>query len=145
MTNNYNNYSANQREKKLRALNKLKAEGRDPTPEGLCMLCCDPKASLQLHSEDYSEPFRWQPPHCYALCSCHWYLHQRFSKPEMWAEFILHVKRGGYASEFTSYQVRKEREAYREAKSLGERYQWKLIPGREPRSGWWEKLSTKRN
>ena len=140
MTNDYNGFTGRQRDRKLRALHRPHAEGTYPGTGRPCDLCGDPDAVTAPHSEDYSEPFKWEPPHTFALCNrCHLHIHKRFNRPESWAEFVEHVKRGGYAREFPD--VMKERKAYRKTMAQGESYHWKLIPGRKSRSGWWEKLN----
>jgi len=108
--NSYNNYSPEQRNKKLRTLNKLLKQGVIPKAHGKCMLCNDPDSLVEYHDEDYSEPFKWEPPAMFTLCRhCHRYkLHKRFNNPNMWKAFIAHVRRGGYASDLKDKSIKKE-------------------------------------
>jgi len=142
VTNDYNGFTGRQRDRKLRALHRLHAEGIYPGTGRPCDLCNDPDAATAPHSEDYSEPYQWEPPAVYAVCgSCHRWLHQRFRRPVDWEAFKHHVARGGYALEFAKGPVLKERKA---ARAEGESYQWKPIPGRNTvqlnATVWWEKL-----
>ena len=71
-----------------------------PYYNGPCHFCGDPDASVEPHSEDYSEPYQWEKPAEYAVCNtCHSRLHKRFKNPSAWAAYKLHAKRGGYGSD----------------------------------------------
>src|SRR5688572_15533070 len=106
----YNGYSDKERSAKGRARGKLLASGAVPKSRGACMLCGDPEASLELHSEDYAKPYLWEPPAAYELCRhCHRNkLHKRFQSPSMWKAFLAHVRRGGYARDLKDWKVRAE-------------------------------------
>lgn len=64
----YNGYSDAERARKGAAGKKGRADGTLETYRGPCMLCGDPSAKVEPHSEDYSEPYRWTPPAVYWLC-----------------------------------------------------------------------------
>jgi hypothetical protein len=140
----YNGWTPKERQTLQDALNRLHAQGLHPGTEGPCQLCGDADIRVKPHSEDYSAPYSFKAPAMYAICgSCHWHLHARFNDPERWAEFLHHVKRGGYGQEFSTPKVMKERKACRKAKLNGWIYKWHLTPGRVIRRGghWWLKLS----
>ena len=102
--NYYNGYSPEERERKLRASHRLWPAWRGhPCSRPPCHLCGDPQAIVQPHSEDYSEPYEWEPPFTYALCRpCHSRIHKRFSDPPSWLAYKLHLRRGGYGSDLKS-------------------------------------------
>ncbi|MFZ1744140.1 MAG: hypothetical protein WAT93_14910, partial [Pontixanthobacter sp.] len=99
----YNGYPWKQRAGILRAYHRGDA-GPDFTLDGKpCGLCGDPdRAPNEWHSEDYSEPYSFEPPQSYPVCkSCHSRLHKRFQRPsEEWDLFCRHVEAGGYGREF---------------------------------------------
>src|SRR5258705_7600014 len=97
----YNGYTEKERRAKGRARKLLLRTGTIPDHPSDCMLCGDPVAPVEGHSEDYSQPYRWQPPELYWLCiHCHRdKLHKRFSNPNLWIAYLAHVRRGGYARE----------------------------------------------
>jgi len=140
----YNGYTAKERQEKFDEL-KRRREGGIATEEGQpCMMCGDPDAPVEQHSEDYSKPYRWVPPAEYALCrSCHYWIHQRFGKPLVWQAYKAHMRRGGYGREFTSNEVKRERKAFEVAQASGEDYIWQGLPDRAARTGmdWWEHLT----
>ena len=99
----YNGYSWQQRAKIIPA-HKRATGRRDPFPNEPCAMCGDPnRAANEWHSEDYSEPFSFNPPQSYPLCKpCHGRLHKRFNAAlGEWALFCLHLDAGGYGREFT--------------------------------------------
>lgn len=105
----YNGYSPRERSAKGRARGRLVKAGT--LSEGTaCMLCGDSGAKRELHSEDYSTPYLWEPPAAYELCvACHRQkLHKRFAKPHAWKAFVAHVRRGGYASDLADPTIRAE-------------------------------------
>ena len=95
----YNGYSPQEREIKFRVLKRLIDRGELPSASGPCMLCGDPDVPVEYHSEDYGEPFLWEPPAMRSLCRhCHRdKLHKRFSRHSAWEAYLMHVRRGGYA------------------------------------------------
>lgn len=101
----YNGYPWKQRAGILRAYHRGDA-GPDFTLDGKpCGLCGDPnRAPNEWHSEDYSEPYSFEPPQSYPVCkSCHSRLHKRFQRPpEEWELFCRHVEAGGYGREFVA-------------------------------------------
>ncbi|MEE4349566.1 MAG: hypothetical protein V2J26_05000 [Pacificimonas sp.] len=70
-----------------------------------CLMCGDPdRAPGEWHSEDYSEPFSYEPPASMPMCKpCHMRLHKRFNAPEgEWSLFCRHLEAGGYGREFVA-------------------------------------------
>lgn len=119
----YNGYSPAERRAKLQALKRLAAIGEVPPPSGPCHLCSDAGVVVEYHSEDYAAPFLWTPPAAYVLCQhCHRQkLHKRFAKPDLWAAFLAHVRRGGYASDLKKPEVKREVERAQAAIRKGEK------------------------
>lgn len=143
--NYYNGYSPEERDRKLRASHRLwPARCGHPCSQPPCHLCGDPQAVVRPHSEDYSEPYHWEPPFTYALCRpCHSRIHKRFSDPTSWLAYKLHLRRGGYGSDLKTPQT--SREVTRLAKALLAGRPFPVSRIREhPRTGteWWEFLST---
>jgi hypothetical protein len=144
--NSYNGYTGREREAKLRALHRLELEGTAPTSSAQCMLCGDSDTAVILmpHSEDYSQPFLWTAPAMYWLCRhCHLAkLHMRFLRPNAWRAFLLHVRRGGFASDLKVPAIRRE---FRGAmKEFGEGKSPTLSVVREREfdgQPWWEQLT----
>lgn len=140
----YNGYTSKERDKKYQEYKRLRGLGLTPPEVGPCQLCGDPTVPVEAHSEDYSLPYEFGPPAEYMICgSCHYWLHARFGKPAAWMQFKSHLSRGGYAREFSSPAVSRERAAALSAVDNGTTYQWHAIEGRIPRptGSWWEHLS----
>lgn len=118
----YNGYSPIERDNKFKVLKKLIAAGTLPPASGPCALCSDPDIPVEYHSEDYGEPYLWEPPAMYCLCrSCHRYkLHQRFWQHSLWLSFIAHVRRGGYSRDLKQADIKQEVETYRHAIEQGQ-------------------------
>src|SRR5437016_2312493 len=96
----YNGYTPQEREKKLRAMHKVFPGRSHPYYSGPCDMCGDVNAKVAPHTEDYSEPYRWERPAEFALCAtCHGRLHKRFKNPLAWEAYKRHVKRGGWGSD----------------------------------------------
>ena len=143
--NPYNGYSGREREAKLRALHVRRKQGLPVMDVGPCAICGDPSALVEPHSEDYSQPFRWDRPAEYPLCrTCHRdRLHKRFARPDMWEAHKAHVRRGGYSSDLKDPLVAAELQAYRAAFVRGERIVLRqLRPRASTADEWWERLST---
>ena len=132
----YNGYSPDERN----------AMGRAPFPPSArqppCAMCGDPNPKkMQTHAEDYSIPFRWEPPAAYPVCTgCHSRLHSRFRAPQHWQSFLVFLRKGWYTREVPSEELKKHA-------ATGEAYQWRVLPHDRPdRSGphawWWEALVT---
>jgi hypothetical protein len=142
----YNGFSPQQRAANGRAMRRALDNGALKAPTGPCALCGDPNASLEYHSEDYSKPYRWDPPAAYALCRhCHRNkLHKRFARPEMWKAFKAHVRRGGYASDLRVPEIKREfDDCVRECRRGIEIELCPLRPySHVIGSEWWEKLAT---
>jgi hypothetical protein len=107
-------------------------------------MCGDPdRPSGEWHSEDYSEPFSFQPPQSYPLCRpCHARLHKRFNAaPGEWELFCLHLEAGGYGSEFVQMRTLPERRALCERIASGHKVELPVIRARSPRPYWWQSLT----
>ena len=115
MRNSYNGYSPKERGRHLKASKRLITAGELKPATGPCDICSDPDAPVEYHCEDYATPYRWSPPAAYTLClHCHRdKLHKRFQRPELWAAFLAHVRRGGYARDLNNPFIRIEFEYYR--------------------------------
>ena len=107
--NSYNGYTSQERSKKLAALHRRYPNNTHPYYQPPCHLCGDPSAKVQPHSEDYSEPFRWERPAIYAVCShCHSRLHSRFKAPASWLAYKVHLRRGGFGSDLKTPNISRE-------------------------------------
>jgi hypothetical protein len=140
----YNGYSGRERDRKYQEYKRLRALGLSVPAVPPCQLCGDPESPVEPHSEDYSMPYLWAPPAEYMICrSCHGWIHKRFNRPDDWRDFQAHVRRGGYAREFSTPTVRKEREAAIAARLLGHELTWSGLSDRPHRAGldWWEQLT----
>jgi hypothetical protein len=131
----YNGYKPSERSAMGRAL--YPASSRQPP----CSMCGDPSpAKMQTHSEDYSKPYRWDPPASYPICStCHSRLHSRFKSPARWNSYLLFLRRGWFAREVSSKDLQRQAE-------LGGAYPWRHLdhpsPTRVgPMAWWWESLT----
>jgi len=142
--NFYNGYTPQERNKKLAALHRLYPNYSHPYYQPPCHICGDPAAKVQPHGEDYAEPFRWERPAIYAVCSpCHTRLHGRFRSPASWLAYKAHLRRGGFGSDLKVPKI--SRELTRLAKSLEVGQPFSLSPLRQPHfsgSVWWEFLTT---
>lgn len=108
------------------------------------MLCSDPDTAVEPHSEDYSIPYRYEPPAMYWLCRhCHRdKLHKRFARPELWDAFLAHVRRGGYARDLiVDAEVRSEFARFRAARAQGESVELRQLRSRSVTDAWWDRLS----
>jgi len=139
----YNGYSWQQRARIMPAFRKL--TGRTAPFEGEpCAMCGNPDRPLnEWHSEDYSEPFSYQPPASYPLCKpCHGRLHKRFNAPPgEWELFCLHLEAGGYGSEFTQLRGLSERRVLSEQIASGYKIELPVVRARSPGSYWWRALT----
>ncbi|TRD10418.1 hypothetical protein FGU71_00040 [Erythrobacter insulae] len=140
----YNGYSWKQRDLILKAYHRGEA-GPDFTLEGKpCGLCRDPdRAPGEWHSEDYSQPFRFEPPQTSPICkSCHLRLHKRFNQPpEEWELFCRHVDAGGYGRDFVATYPLARRRALMHKIANGEAVEVPLIRERELGDRWWRNLT----
>lgn len=126
----YNGYSPEERSEKFHAFPESKKQGLVPPRAKACMICNDPGVPLDLHSEDYSKPYLYDPPAVYALCkSCHRSrLHTRFRSPQAWEAFLAHVRRGGYARDLRENpEVAAEMKAFSAAQKKGEALELKQL------------------
>jgi hypothetical protein len=136
----YNGYSPNERN----------AMGRQVVPpiakKPPCAMCGDPSPpKMQTHAEDYSTPYRWLPPATYPLClrchsRLHSRLHSRFDALPRWKSFLEFLRRGWYAQEVPSEELRRQMR-------LGDAYPWRELPHDppvriDPNAWWWESLTT---
>ncbi len=141
----YNGYPWPERWAKHLERERLKAAGTLAQRPGPCSICADPDAAVEPHGEDYSQPYRWNPPAEYMLCrTCHRNkLHKRFSNPIDWLTHLAHVRRGGYSSDLKVPAIQGELKSFRIALRRGER---RILPAlRTVRAfatvEWWESLS----
>lgn len=120
--NPYNGFTPQQRDKKFKKLKELIASGVFPPASGRCELCSDPGSPVEYHDEDYGEPYVWTQPALFRLClHCHRVkLHQRFARPLVWATFVAHVRRGGYASDLKNPEIKRELQNFRRMNESGQ-------------------------
>jgi hypothetical protein len=107
-------------------------------------MCGDPdRAPGEWHSEDYSEPFSFEPPASYPLCRpCHTRLHKRFNaEPGEWELFCLYLQAGGYGSEFVKLLTVAERRARSQRLASGSSVTLPEIRARAPGPYWWRSLT----
>ncbi|RWL85673.1 MAG: hypothetical protein EOR67_21630 [Mesorhizobium sp.] len=107
-------------------------------------MCDDPdRPQGEWHSEDYSEPFSFEPPQSYPLCKpCHARLHKRFNAmPGEWDLFCLHLEAGGYGSEFVQVRGLAERRALSERIASGCKVELPVTRARSPGPYWWRSLT----
>lgn len=142
----YNGYSDKERTASIAPMNRALRNGEVPPATNGCMLCGDRDARLELHSQDYSKPYRWSPPAAYWLCRhCHRNkLHKRFASPDQWIAFLAHVRRGGYAADLKDPGIKKQLDDFRAAMRAGETPPTlpilraeRILAERE----WWEQLT----
>jgi len=141
----YNGYSEKERNGKGRERARLLREGIIPARPADCMLCGDPNVPVEGHSEDYSVPYRWEPPALYWLCvHCHRHkLHRRFLSPESWEAHLAHVRRGGYARELKDRAIADEIAAFKRARKAGNTMTLRTLRARKGLGDieWWDKLT----
>lgn len=139
----YNGYSWKQRNRIIPAL--IRATGRrDPFEGAPCAICGDPnRAPAEWHSEDYSEPFSFQPPQSYPVCKpCHGRLHKRFNAaPGEWELFCRHLEAGGYGAEFVKLHSVTRRQELCKLLVAGKSVGLEVIRDRPPRDEWWRELT----
>jgi hypothetical protein len=139
----YNGYTPQERAKKLRASYKVYPKRTHPLYRGPCQMCDNPETAVEPHTEDYSEPYRWENPAEYAVCkTCHSRLHKRFKSPFAWEAYKRHVRRGGYGADLKVSRIGSE--VSKLAKALEARSPFPLAPMRQKvltGSEWWEQLS----
>jgi hypothetical protein len=144
MSNPYNGYSWQQRSRI--APHYRKATGKaSPFGNGEpCAMCGDPdRPPHEWHSEDYSEPFSYQPPASYPLCKpCHSRLHKRFNADMgEWELFCLHLEAGGYGSEFSKMRTVEERRDLARQITSGAPINLPRIRDKEAGPWWWRALT----
>jgi hypothetical protein len=141
--NYYNGYSPKERNKKLAALHKLYPNYSHPYYQPPCHLCSDPNAEVEPHSEDYTEPFLWERPAVYAVCTrCHRRLHSRFKSPMAWSAYKEHLRRGGYGSDLENPKVAREVSQLAKAIALGQPFSLEVLRNSvHSGSEWWEHLT----
>lgn len=142
----YNGYSDKERTASIAPTHRAIRNRDVPMAPNGCMLCGDPTARLELHSEDYSTPYRWSPPAAYWLCRhCHRNkLHKRFARPDLWIAFLAHVRRDGYAADLKDPAIKKQPDDFRSALSAGN--EAPTLPvlrtgKRFAEREWWEQLT----
>jgi hypothetical protein len=143
VTGSYNGYTGRQRDKIVTAYRKL--TGKHAPFEGEpCGMCGDPERPHQgWHSEDYSEPFVFEPPASYPICEpCHKRLHRRFnSLPGEWELFCRHLEAGGYGKEFVELRSVAERRILCDRIAAGAHLSLPRIRNSEPGPYWWRALT----
>lgn len=150
----YNGYSWAERMRKYEEMGRRLVRGDLSPPSGPCRLCGDPgddrgAVHFEYHDEDYGTEYTWSEPAAYVLCRhCHLQrVHMRFTQPIAWQAFLAHVRRGGYARDLQSAEIRVELEVYRRALHRGETPS-ALKPLRpylpDPGKEWFAKLSLDR-
>ena len=136
--NYYNGYSGSERDAKLKAQHARVSRGCPSHPQGPCAICGDRQVELEAHDEDYSQPYKWEPPAQYAVCHrCHMRLHNRFRNPEVWEAHKEHVRQGGRANEDAKFNVVRNAIRGRDFSTLA-----LSSPTRVMGHLWWEALST---
>lgn len=110
MGNWYNGFSPNERDKKFKEYKLRLKNGTISPPTGPCALCGDPDVPVEHHSEDYGQPYIWEPPGLFELCRhCHRHkLHKRFADVALWHAYLTHVRRGGYARDLKDKSIMEE-------------------------------------
>jgi hypothetical protein len=139
----YNGYKGRERDRKAGARRRRRAEGLPAHPRGPCAICGDPTVTLEAHAEDYSLPYRWEPPAEYALCrTCHKNkLHKRFSNPSDWEAWKAHIRRGGRSSDLAKPHIAAELRAYKAALKKGTPFALRqLRPPVMTGFEWWERV-----
>lgn len=107
-------------------------------------MCGDPeRKDGEWHSEDYSEPYSFQPPQSYPVCTtCHSRLHKRFAAtPHEWELFCRHLEVGGYGREFVATYTREERQRLCHQLESGQDVSLVVIRPKEPGPHWWRTLT----
>lgn len=140
----YNGFSPEDRGRMVGETRRKSASGELPPLSGPCALCGEEQGKFQYHSEDYTEPWSWEPPATYVTCkSCHSRLHKRFDDPMGWEAFKAHIRRGGTSTELQDPAHRAEVLAVREAVRKGQPVpHLQVLRSREiPPDIWWEHLS----
>ena len=144
----YNGYTEEERRAKGRERARLIQAGVLSTHPADCMLCGDPEVPVEGHSEDYSTPYRWEPPALYWLCvHCHRHkLHRRFLNPKSWRVYLAHIRRGGYARDLRDPVVANELAAFRRAMNQGKPAGLRVLRERKGLRDveWWDTLTMDR-
>jgi hypothetical protein len=132
----YNGFSPTERARR----GSKKARSTAPTYilQAPCSMCGDPKpAKMFSHAEDYSTPYKWDPPYSYPLCDpCHKRLHRRFLAPGRWVSYLAFLRRGYFGREVTGDDVK----SY---ELNGESFSWPRLthaPRKLSSTPWWESL-----
>ena len=140
--NHYNGYTPAERSRKLRASYKVFPNRSHPCYHKPCAICSDTATPVEPHTEDYSEPYRWEPPAEYPVCkTCHGRLHKRFNDPSGWAAYKLHLKRGGHGSDLKTPRMRDDVKRIALALARGES---PALPTLRPPMAtdlWWDSLT----
>ena len=108
------------------------------------MMCGDPGSKVAPHSEDYSEPYQFEPPFEYAVCTrCHARIHRRFAAPSAWFAYKMHLRRGGYGADLKIPVTARELANLAAAIEADKPFDLPPMPRVKSRTGseWWEKLA----
>ena len=141
----YNGYPWKERLGILDEFKRKKREGGFQFESRPCDMCGDTECPPDSwHSEDYSEPYRFDPPATYLVCRvCHLRIHKRFSEPrENWLLYLAHLRSGGWGREFTKLNSLDQRRTWAHDLSTGRgvaipMIRQKSLTGLE----WWEQLT----
>lgn len=141
----YNGYSWKLREKIIPVSKHHRAAEGYQAPSRECDMCGDPECPPDSwHSEDYSEPYLFEPPATYLLCNvCHLRIHKRFNEPaENWHLYLEHLRVGGFGREFTSVHSLPARRKYASALKDQQPIHLPEIRSRAASDErWWEQLT----
>ncbi|MBI3374983.1 MAG: hypothetical protein HY017_24945 [Betaproteobacteria bacterium] len=141
----YNGYPWKIRQAIIAPFNRARLEGGIQFSPRPCDMCGDPECPPDSwHSEDYSQPYLFDPPANYMICRvCHSRIHKRFHEPpENWLLYLAHLRGGGYGREFTKLYSLSERRTWAHELSAGRSVPLPMIRKRSPTgSGWWEHLT----
>jgi len=91
--NPYNGFDPAQRYRALGFVRRQRAKGLLPVPT-LCMACGQTEGHVELHSEDYSEPFAANIGAFHLCYRCHMLVHCRIKNPQAFEHYRDLVARG---------------------------------------------------
>ena len=144
MGNPYNGYRWQERGRIAPAYRRLTGRNAPFENGEPCAMCGNPdRPAGEWHSEDYSEPFSYQPPESYPLCKpCHSRLHKRFNAlPGEWDLFCLHLEAGGYGAEFVKFRSPHERRVLCRDIASGAKIALPRVREKAPGPYWWRSLT----
>jgi hypothetical protein len=138
----YNGYTPSERSRKLSRLHNWFPNRSHPYYSGACHMCGDPSSPVAPHGEDYSEPYLWERPAVYAVCStCHGRLHKRFKSPHAWEAYKRHLRRGGYGSDLKAPPVARHVSKLAKTLAAGSDLLLPALRTAPSPDAWWESLT----